>query len=620
MAKSPKKSSSLRQREAEKLRRARLSASAANTRGRRVSATVSDYEKVCASGQKRLVGALIARHVQRMEQLPALDEVCRYQTISALTPVHPLDRVLRDMLATPKVPRQSHELILRLLWGVDSAVATGRLLLAGQVMGAAALSRHQMEAWVGHRAGSLGLSQRKGEPTADFVARTWSIEDELGAQWFEEHAALMTMLADDADEAAALTDPPTDHRHVYRSDGTDICPPLVFSMLSEIMHGREFPQAAVWDASLLSGEYEQLQTARAAVMVVCDSVALSLREVKLATIALARRYGLPRTVDLLISLGDTVSAAETTLDKFVAIPFGNPRGRDVESPPLATLAPLLPDEGLSSWAVHQTKALADDFIEVTKGRRPAGRHYMDDELIVRTFAWHRLQRIQLAQQALRAERRALGAAFDLRSLSGRAPRWIFVSEAAGLLALWHPQHGVQAAAASLCSTLRSASWLWLEDDDRAMSVLRGTLESVAQLRTWRLKPERALRMSENPKTTPRDWLERAGWKRLGRLNDVLGQFAHARSMDKWPTLRQFLADMQPDVDPKKALFTARGAALELVLVLAAREVARLMGEVSPVVGIHLAELFERAGLPTSDNDEDVEARFAHIWSLRAQAT
>src|SRR5665647_3936431 len=111
------------------------------------------------------------------------------------------------------------------------------------------------------------------------------------------------------------------------------------------------------------------------------------------------------------------------------------------------------------------------------------------------------------------------------------------------------------------SGIRSTQWLWLEDDDRAMAVLRCVLEQVARSRTWRLKPEKARLLEERSETTPRDWLENAGWRRLSPLNRALGEFAHVRPSRRWNAARALLASLQLDVDEDTAIFTARGAAL-----------------------------------------------------------
>jgi hypothetical protein len=226
----------------------------------------------------------------------------------------------------------------------------------------------------------------------------------------------------------------------------------------------------------------------------------------------------------------------------------------------------------------------------------------------------------MASQALDEERRKLGADFNIDSLTDRSAKWVLLSEATSLLAIWHHVPGVKTAASALASSLRSAYWLWLEDDDRAMAVLRSCLEYVARLRTWRRKPERATSLETRSATTPRDWITQAGWKRLHLLNRILGEFAHARNMDKWPNARRLLADLQINVDVEKAIFTARGAAIDFTASLAAREVIALISGISVDVGSAMGRILGELDFELDESSPDVEAHFGHIWSVRSQRT
>jgi hypothetical protein len=65
-------------------------------------------------------------------------------------------------------------------------------------------------------------------------------------------------------------------------------------------------------------------------------------------------------------------------------------------------------------------------------------------------------------------------------------------------------------------------------------------------------------------------------------------------MEQWPAARQLLAELQLNVDTEKAIYTARGAAIDLTASLAARETVALIAdvsvEVSAAIGRILAEL------------------------------
>jgi hypothetical protein len=173
------------------------------------------------------------------------------------------------------------------------------------------------------------------------------------------------------------------------------------------------------------------------------------------------------------------------------------------------------------------------------------------------------------------------------------------------------------AASVVGSGLRSAYWLWLEDDDRAMAMLRIVLEQTARLKTWREKPEKARELESRDSTTPRDWLEKAGWRRLTALNRALGEFAHTKSTSRWAGARELLARLQPDVDQDRAIYTARGAAVDFVASLVASEAIEQLKLASPTVADAVAEMFVKAGVAVADpTDRDVERLFNHIWSQR----
>ncbi|MCA1704027.1 MAG: hypothetical protein LC808_12485 [Actinobacteria bacterium] len=151
-----------------------------------------------------------------------------------------------------------------------------------------------------------------------------------------------------------------------------------------------------------------------------------------------------------------------------------------------------------------------------------------------------------------------------------------------------------------------------------MAILRSSLEFVARLRTWRRKPSRAESLEARPGTTPRDWITHAGWNRLHLLNKILGEFAHARKMEKWPAARQLLAELQLNVDAEKAIFTARGAAIDFVASLAAREIVALISEVSVDVAAAVGRIFAGLDFELDEDAFDIEAQFAHIWSVRSR--
>lgn len=581
---------------------------------------MEDYEEILPRGHDRIAQTLIARHNIRMENIPKSYDDFKFEVMSSIVPVTHLDLALDTLGANPLRPPPQHAggLPDLLAWGVDSVVSTARLLLSGQVLGAAIMVRNQLERWVAHRAVALRLEQQQGESTTDFVARAWSQPDPLYYQWYDKHIEVFAGFPD-PDIQGPAEEPSTDHLHVFRSNGLAVCPGTVYGLLSEFLHLRELGAVTGWDAELLRQDDGVFPSVMLAAGTICDAIFLALREVRLAAIELAKRRGKSSLVVFLSSGMDAISVIEHQTEKnYEAIPFGHARAQPTKIPPVAALAPLLPEEGLSRPMTMVVEQLANDFDAVRARKRPTGSLYRDDELLVRTFCWHRRRSIHFARRSLEAEKEVLGADFNIESMSGRSARWALLTEAASVLALWHPRASVRVVAAAVASSMRSAYWLWLEDDDRAMAVLRSCLEYVARLRTWRRNPNKAQILEDRPSTTPRDWIEGAGWKRLSLLNQALGEFAHARRMEKWPTARQLLSDLQLDLDSEKAIFTARGSAIDFTASLAAREIASLLEEVSSGIADAVGLIFNDIGFELDEDAFDVEAQFAHIWALRSQ--
>jgi len=175
----------------------------------------------------------------------------------------------------------------------------------------------------------------------------------------------------------------------------------------------------------------------------------------------------------------------------------------------------------------------------------------------------------------------------------------------------------RAAAHTAASALRSAWWLWLEDDDRAMAAARCVLEQISRLRTWRLKPTKADRL-EATQTPPQRWLEAAGWRRLGPLNLALGEFAHMVERSDWERGRAILTDIQVDADAGLAPFTARGNALLLIEELAAREAAARLELAAPETSRAFAKVLEEHGLDITAQ-LPLERRLDDIWAVRQAA-
>ncbi len=479
-----------------------------------------------------------------------------------------------------------------------------------------------------HKAFNAGVTRQERERVAQFMARAWSHPDGFHQAWFE----MPDWVSVASEDEAEAEEPQIDHEHVRLSDGREICPGMLYGVISDFLHARDMVDAIRWDGSGLAETYESRDETVFVYMAIVDVIALCLRQLRLATAALLAEEGEHARAAHLRDVPDTL----TTVARDAAAPghtylapesygassddrfsVGPAPARDVIEPPhhfvcppLETLMPLLPNEGLRTEVVLVVEGLGLTYEASGRGR-PAGRLFRDDEMATYNFAWHRLSSIRAAEMALTVESQRLGEEFDPEGLTSRATTWTLITESSALVSLWHPQPEISASLALVGSALRSSYWLWLEDDDRAMAILRNVLEQVSRLRGWRLRPDKAALLEANPSTTPRDWLELARLGRLRALNRALGEFAHTRESSRWSGARELLALLQLDANPVNAMYTARGASLDLVARLAAVEIAKAAAFCSADIAAELTLLLDNHGLQVSTEAQWLEPTLRH---------
>jgi hypothetical protein len=185
---------------------------------------------------------------------------------------------------------------------------------------------------------------------------------------------------------------------------------------------------------------------------------------------------------------------------------------------------------------------------------------------------------------------------------------ILAGEMAAMIGIWlRDDSGTRFAAdafATSASALRSALWLWLEDDLRAMGCLRPVVDQLARMRTWRLKPEAAAKLEANPQTTPRDWLEAAGWRRLTLLSRALGEYVHGTVEVAHNTARRALVSLQTSPDDPLSQLTGRTHALSALVHFVAVESGTWLRRIDPTVAdaywrvVRLDEKSAEKGLET----------------------
>ncbi|MGY4907120.1 hypothetical protein [Streptomyces sp. 900116325] len=450
-------------------------------------------------------------------------------------------------------------------WAADSAFVAARLLFAGQHIGAAAVLRSQLERWTQNAAYNAGVEHTKGESAADFAARAWSTCHQGYPSRLRVHkeserhnygADITTLDAWEDVRAPDLFSGPA----VTIGENYQVHPASLMNMLSEALHGRGLLSGlARWESALLlegepSGLGESTQW-------LSDALMLNLRQVRLCLATEAEERKGRNVTFGLFALPECTYAGDT-------------------APAAPSLYPLLPKTGLSLDVAAPIKAASLTYGQVFQGKRPAGRLFRDDEMTKLAFYERRARAIKFAEQAFDTEREHFKENFSFAGLESRNIIHIMAAEMSGVLAKWLGQSAAGNAAATCSSALRSAYWLWLEDDDRAMALLRVVLEQCAILRTWSIKPAKAEKLNSNPKTTPKDWMDASGLGRLNSLNRALGEYAHFHARIRLDGARQILEKIQKNGESDEAIFTARGHALEALTALTISETIRATATVS----------------------------------------
>ncbi|MEV0199089.1 hypothetical protein [Nonomuraea sp. NPDC050691] len=477
-----------------------------------------------------------------------------------------------------------------------------------------------MERWTGNLAFNASLDQYPGESTAAFIGRVWAAEAHLKVSGKERRgstiedsptsgsgirAATRLDLGTQENDprylitTTALPKEGSHTRHHSEQEGEtrrSIDAHAIYVALSELLHARgDMTKVAHWESCDLLDPYEcpgsELATLK---QYLADALALIISHLK-ASVA-----------SLLAEQGQHEFAANV-----LSLPTRFPAGHHATAEP--TLWPLLPSTGLQEDLVDELIATSKAYEAVGQGKRPIGRLFGNDELLDVMFVSHRAQSAQLALDAFEEERRRLGSAFTFDPIHDRSVCMTTVTEACSLISVWSKGTPLGDAASVAATALRSAFWLWLEDDDRAMALLRIALEQTARIRAWRTKPDASRRLEESPKTTPRDWLEAASLRRLSALNRAVGEFAHVRIGSRWLGARDLIIDLQPRPDGEEAVVqTGRGMALAGVTQLLAREVV-LVAETHSTA---IAEAFRVALGHDSDSEREIDEWLEYIWSRR----
>jgi len=538
-------------------------AARAEDRGRRVPPTIDGYEQAArARGVDGIVESLISRHNQRWENVRRNFEYLSENIAETLHVLFPLDVFLWKagvrFTEPPPSPYGRWEEHLR--WATDSACQAMRMVLACNPLGAAAISRTQLERWSANRSTSSGREQPDGTSTSDHYTTIWGPE------------------------------------------GPPISAGEVWNELSEIFHARGgLTGIARWEAANLANP-SQISSGERLAEIALTAAKLSLRQVTLCIATLAEEAGYP-------------SGYVETLRAFpIALP-SQVRARHIP----VTLWPLtlVMVERYGRALVQAGEAYLSDVEILASQGTPRDRNYSKRSFDA--FLSRRSRAAYWAMYSFDAERSVLGADFSPANLFSREHSYIIINETAALLSLWIEGYISDALVVGSCA-LRAAFWLWLEDDDRSLILARTVIEQAARLRTWRLKRDKAALIEQRgERSSSRDWLEAAGWRRLSILNRSLGEFSHATPKARWSDARAALIEMQADDANAESHggHTARGNALNEVAFAFGSELAHLARHHHSA----LAEAFEKI-LPYANSDgsdRQIEEWLQRCWSHRGRS-
>ena len=457
-------------------------------------------------------------------------------------------------------------------WGLDSIQQAVRLLLCGQLVGASLIARSQFERWTENLAFNRDMRRTEDEPFGAYAERVWA-RWSGSSFWSGIRAGELELR------------------------GRIMRPMDTYSALTSVIHGEISPGLAGFLGDGVTGdppaEYMSL------VERVVDALIMSNERID----------------SLLVNRGFEVRRRSALSSPEALIEILRER-----RPPLDVSAPLLwpLDEKIYEGETFvEAHMLGEKFRAVMRKERPEGRLYNNFEMSLLGFAEYRLRCMEVANEAFAQEASYNRNGLDFSIIRNTGFQLSLVSEMAGILSrIKEVPPEVSYAAATLSSALRSAHWLWLEDDNRAMALVRVCLEQAARLRVWRRRPDRAAVLERG--ATPGRWLERAGWKRLRPLNLALGELVHFRPDVKWEAAVQLLAEINrvtgievPDdfiaAEDVYVATTARGEALMAVMRLAAAEVALHVSAQSGPLGASFTRILSDAiGVEPHLSDRELE--------------
>lgn len=571
------------------VQRARLKA---QRRARNVPPTVEAYERIAISGPTRLVETLIGRHASRIDNVDAVAHLSMDHCVRPLVSVCELNTIFI---------RQGHQLSqhsppyespwpTHVSWSVESTIAAVRLMLSGQNPGAAIILRQQLGRWTLLLARAGPVVHGRREPIESFIARAWTQRamDMLGRYTFDVALADRFDDLDDHPRTTGAID--TAHEHVH-IDGRDLCPAHVYHRLCELIDGQHAAQRVDLDAE------HSATDANGPTQVLLDALALCMLQMRLAAV---RTYVLTRDRDTVRGIPLLSSAPEQLrVQQLSETPL--PLSKPVATGLSAALVSLVDREFAAFDAPAELGPLYTEYLTALADIDTA-RRFTPQQLAELTFAAHRFARLLVAANARAQDRGISDPRVKIHQHLLPASPYVLTAEFAALCALWNQSRPeIAAAAAQISATLLAGAWLWIEEDDRAMGILRCTLHQAARLRTWHLHPDAAQALQSRSSTKPRRWITMAGWSKFRSLDRALFEFAHANRESRHDAAA-ILNDHHNDPESLKSQRIARQTVLDTVTVLAAAETLRVVAaQQSTTLANTMREALRQGGLDVPSN-------------------
>jgi hypothetical protein len=564
----------------------------AERRARHIPPTVEAYARVAASGPAQLAAALVSRHATRIDNLGAVAQRCMDHCVGHLVSVCELDAVfirqghqLNQYSPPHESPWPTH-----LSWSAESTIAAMRLMLAGQTVGAAIILRQQLGRWTLLLARAEPVVQRRRESLESFIARAWTrgAMEMLGRYSTDVGVG---DIFDDIDNHSRTTGViGTDHEHVQLGERT-LCPAHVYHELCQLI------DAQLPDRPTECEVVHDLDAEDSATDALSDALSLCLLQMRLAAAGRCVRTTDPVAARAIGSL--------SALERQPALQVSTtpvPLGTSPVAGRTPALVPLVRTELACCTNINELGQLYADYHAVLADRARA-EHRTPREVAELAFGAHRYVSFLITEQAHAHDLEISHGRLGIRQHLGPRSPQILTAEFAALCAHWNqsrPQ--IAAAATQISSTLLSGYWLWLEEDDRAMGILRCTLHQAARLRLWHANPDVAQELQSIPWATARRWRNFAGWSQHRSLDFALFDYAHANRESRVDAPAILFHDYDHCAEDWLSQRQAREAALDKVTTLAATEIMKVVDtHQSRTIADTMREALQNTGLNLQTN-------------------